>query len=642
VKKLLLHKILIIILLLGSIQIAFAQKSTKIKDINNKWFVGINGGVNMFWGDIKFNPFWPSPKMQELQIGGGLVFGRSLSQSFKISSELYFTSLRGLQEVYPDTLGFKTQALSFALKGHFNIISLFTKKDTKFDLFIESGAGIIAWRSLLQNHLTNDTLNDLGWSNSDYEFSYYIPAGIKFEYQISPKLSTHFTSSYNFVFSDLLDGEAIGSYDNFSYNSLGINYHFGKQKTIPKLLPYSFFKITYDSLTSLTSKNENPPKKAKETKEVINPFSVTIDVPEQASHTGFDIGINITKLGIPASGFFRLLVPSGFLPQSTPNDDISFTKLGYRYDYDFILPLNQDKTSIPIHIKLSEIEKGIFPILVEGEIIDQNGNVFPIKFASYIEIISEEGWNKGLPIHDQTKPDSKYEIKDSTKTIKAEKNNQIIQKDISSVALPIESKDIEPQKQNESHIGIYRIQFMASQKPYTNLESFKAKHKITDEIFISQADGWYRYNLYAAEYRNEAIQLCLKVRNENDIPQAFITYYENGKRVLSPNAKKADQTSSTLKEASSKNTNISNNKLLYRIEIAIGFEKPIPLYLLQKKVGKEPISEFKHKLNYYYTIGEFENLEVARAFLVYVKTQFPLGNAKIGQYQNNQRIKVVL
>lgn len=378
VKRLLIHKILIIMLLTGGIQPLFAQKQNTIEKDNNKWFFGINGGVNIFWGDTKFNSFWPSYEMQELQAGGSFVFGRTISPALKLSSQLNFTALKGMQEVLTDTLGFKTHALSFALKWQLNPIALLTKKEAKLAFYIESGLGVMAWKSLVQNYSTNDTLDNFGWSNSNKEFGFFIPVGIKLEYQISPKFSTYFSCNYNFVFSDLLDGESMGNFDSYSFTALGINYHFGKQKEIPKLLPYSFFEIADDSLVYQSPKKKKKPLKEAIKKEAKNPFSLNLNIPETAPRSSFDIQLAITKTGIPATGFFRLLIPSGFLPQATANENVSFTKLGHRYEYDFILPMNEDSTSIPIHIQLSEIEKGTFPVLIEGEIMDQKGNIFQI------------------------------------------------------------------------------------------------------------------------------------------------------------------------------------------------------------------------------------------------------------------------
>lgn len=650
-KRLLIYKILIITLLIGSASKLFAQKSSTKKEGYSKWFVGVNGGVNVFWGDIKFNSFWPSTKMNELQAGGGFVFGRTINSTLKISTSLDFTALNGQKINVSDTLGFKTQALSFAIKGQFNPIALLSKREGKLAFYIESGAGITGWRNLTQNYSTKDTLSNLGWTNPNKEFGFYIPAGIKIEYQIAQNISTYFSSSYNFVFSDLLDGAITGNNDAYSFTALGINYHFGKQKIAPKLLPYSFFEMPYDSIAEQTKKEKKAQKE--ERKEAVNPFSILYKIPEAAPHTGFEIEIDIAKIGIPATGFFRLVLPSGFIPQSAKNENVSFTKLGHQYEYDFILPMNQDSTSIPIPIKLSEIEKGIFPILIEGEIMDQKGNVFPLKVATYTEIVSEDSWYKGLPIKEQQEFDAQKAKENLTETSALPKSEKkITQKEELSQTIPIESKEKE---QIDSTTGVYRIQIMASRKTFSDLDTFKTKHKITEEIYISQADGWYRYNLYSTKNFEEANRLCTKVRQENNIAQAFVTYYKNGKREVLPN-QQTNRTSSSksskisvskkptqshIKQAIKKN-NFSDNKLLYRIEIAISYDQAIPLYLLKSKVGKEPITEFEHNESYYYTIGEFENLEVARAFLDFVKTEFKFENATIAQYQQNNRLRLVL
>lgn len=652
VKQKSLHTILIILLLSGSIQTLRAQISMSAKESDKNWFVGMNGGANVFYGDIKFKPFWPATKMHELQAGGGFIFGRKLSPSFKLSSELNFTALKGMEELLTDTLGFDAQALSFALKGHLNPIALFSKKDAKFAFYIESGIGLMGWKSLLQNQSSDETINNLGWDNPNKEFAFYIAAGVQLEYQINPRFSTYLKSNYNLVFSDLLDGEALGGFDSYSFTAFGFNYHFGKQKEAPKLLPYSFYESVQDSIQ--TSSNSE----AKEEIKVIadeqnNPFSLSFNVPEKIENTGFDISINIVKTGIPSTGFFRLLVPSGFLPQAASKGDVSFTKLGHRYEYDFILPMNQDSTSIPIHINLSEIEKGMFPILIEGEIMDQKGKLFPIKFASYTEIISEEAWQELLSIEAQKKYAAK-KAKENQLSIEALNTSEIAKK----VEIPAwlnASETIEEEAKKEITRGVYRIQIMASKNQFADLDNFKSQHKITESIFVAQAEGWYRYNLYETKDKKEANRLCALVRNENSIPQAFVTYYENGKRVLMPASSQSSKSTVTStsspaqkpiitkpsKIAQQQEGQLPESNFIYRIEIALVYDKPIPLYILKEKVGQEKISEFKQNQTYIYTIGEFADFEVARAFLSYVKTQFRIDSAQIGQYQNNKRIKLV-
>jgi len=650
------HILLIIILLIGSTPLLHAQDSSSRDSAENKWFIGINGGVQTFWGDIKFNPFWPNLKTGEFQPGGGFVFGRILIPSLQVSSELNFISLKGQKEFLTDTLGFKTQALSFAIKGQFNPIALLKKRKTKFSIFIESGIGFNAWRSLLQNLNTNDTLNNLGWGNPNKEFGLFVPLGIKFEYQFSPKVSAYFANTYNLVFNDLLDAYITGNQDAYTYSALGINYYFGKQKTTPQLLNYAFYEMAYDSVVAQTAKiNKETPKQTTSIEEKINPFTIDIETPEKSPHTGFDINIRIEKFGIPASGYFRLLVPSGFIPQSTPNIAVSFTKLGYNYEYDFILPMNQNITNIPIHINLSEIEKGTYPVLIEGEILDHKNTVFPIKLASYVEIISEAEWYKGLTGKEQEKVEA-IETADKQIINKiSDANNLAVQKESGRNEQNV-SKTTQP-KDKDLKKGIYHIQILASRKPYAGIESFKTKHALKEEVFVANGEGWYRYNIYKTNDVKEIYRLLTKVRTEYGINQAFVVYYENGKRILASKAAQSVRSSSPSMAASVKNaiiskqikfaqkentSNLLSNKLIYRIEIAIGYDKPIPLYVLQNKVGQESISEFKQKQNYYYTIGEFEDITMTQAYLEFVKTQFKMQGSKIVLYQKDQRIKIVL
>ena len=653
-----LYIILIILLLSESFNVMYAQSSIQKKNPVANWYIGINGGVNIFFGDVKYNSFLPSTKMQELQPNTGIVFGRKFSTTLQLSSEINFNSLRGTKADITDSIGFKFQGLSFALKGHINPFALISKRESKFAFFLESGAGIMAWRSLLTDLHTNDTLNNLGWSNPNKEFGFYIPVGIKLEYKITPNLSTYFSNNYNFVFSDLLDGKLIGGYDKFSSSRLGINYLFGNQKEAPKLLPYNLFTIEYDSVTAQSNKNKTVADKEIVEKTNDNPFYLNLDVPETAPHTSFEINLTIVKIGIPAKGFFRIQVPSGFIPQSAPNRELSFVKLDYSYEYNFIFPLNQDSFFIPIQIKLSEIEKGNYPILIEGEIMNQKNQVFPIKFAKYIQIVSEDEWYKGLTPKEKEKYNSTKIEKKKDKIELAKNENSIIKKEEAEIQ-HIGTQKIVTQEKETISSAVYRIQIMASTTPHPNINSFIKKHNIQEELFVVEADGWYRYNIYLTYDRKEANELCKLVQVENNIPHAFPVYYENGVRKLntsSANTKKETNTTSLISKQTiqksanpqpikieqKQSENADKNKLLYRIEVAMAFDRPIPIYLLQNKIGQETIREFKQNNSFYYTIGEFEDLTVAKAFLEYTKTQFDMENAKIGQYQNDKRLKGVL
>lgn len=617
------------------------------KGQEKQWFVGLNGGIDLFWGDIKYNAFLPSAKMNELPMSTGLLFGHSFSKSFGINTALDFVNLRGKQVFITDTLSFKTQALALSLKAQFDPIAFFLKKDSKTSLFFESGAGLMVWKSFLENQTFNDTISNLGWGNSNKKIGLFFPLGIRLEYRIKPYLSATFSGNYNFVFSDLLDAHAIGQNDSYTYTSLGIHFHFGNQKTIPKLLSYSLINFHSDSIKS---PKENPERtKETTTKEIQNPFALSLNVPEKASHTGFEIQLKIAKLGIPATGFFRLLLPAGFIPKASSNENVSFTKLGQQYEYDFIIPMNQDSCIIRIPIFLSEIAKGSYPILIEGEIKNQKGNTFPIKFANYTEIISEADWNQGLLAKEksQISNSSLQPIGSQTKLEKQE-----------PVSLPKTVNITDPAKQSVDLMtkntteGFYHIQVMASRSLLPNLQNLKMLHQLEEEIQITEGDGWYRYNVYTSKNKEEAQSLCAKVRSQNNFPQAFVVYYENGKRSLLTNSsptttplktenKIAKSEISEKPKTESKIAYAPELGLTYRIEIAQAFDQPIPLYLLQNKVGKERVREFNENTNFYYTIGNFEDLNIARGFLNYVKTQFHFENAKIIQFQNNQRMKPI-
>ncbi|MBN1651675.1 MAG: hypothetical protein JW857_10115, partial [Bacteroidales bacterium] len=108
------HKVLLIILIFGYYHTLFAQYSSADNKALPKWFVGVNGGTSIFLGDVKFNSFWPEQKQGEFQANGSLVIGRKFNTALSLSTTLGYSAFKGFQEILPDTLEFKTQALSIA------------------------------------------------------------------------------------------------------------------------------------------------------------------------------------------------------------------------------------------------------------------------------------------------------------------------------------------------------------------------------------------------------------------------------------------------------------------------------------------------------------------------------------------------
>lgn len=642
------HNILIVLLFFGLTPALYAQDTDVEKGSAKSWYFGISGGTSLFWGDIRTS----SAPFRTIQPAFGGFLGKSFSPFLRLEAETNYSFLKGTLNQTADTLNFKSRALSLSVKAKINPLSK-ALEDSRFSVFLEAGGGMLYWKSLLINQTTSDTLNNLGWNNNQKQIGFFFPAGIQLHYQITQNVSAYFSSSYHLALSDLLDGHITGSKDAYSYTSLGMYYTLGKQKIIPKLLKYPIFLNEYDSIAARSDtltkkeKKKNTPTTQKEDTE--NPFLLSLSLPKEVPQNGFMLMLSIQKKGIPASGFFRLLLPSGFLPQAPAEKEVIFTKLGHRYEYDFMLAMNMDSISIGIPVKLSEIAKGAYPVMIEGEVIDQQGRIFPIKFAEYVEVISEKEWNEGLLSSEKKK-------KGNTPTASA---NELVKKaetaPIANASNTDSVQNISIQTNPKSEAkptGIYRIQIAASRKKLAEIEEFKSQHKINTPLTVLSEDGWYRYNIHETPSYIEAKNLLAKVRKENRFPQAFIAYYENGKRknISAPaDTKNGAQTKAyTPKQKASRNTTTetvakqTNAKPVYRIEFAMAYNKPVPVNVLQSKVGQEKISTFKQDQTYYYTIGEFDKLEVARSFLSYVQLQLKLSNAKIVRYKGDSREQAVL
>lgn len=675
--------LILLVILLGVSEFLYAQKSRRNRPDEHAWIIGAKGGANITFGDIKYGDFFPNTQYGELTYGYGFNLGKLLNPKLAIKSDFQISLLSGTKQTNSLIRTFETKMQSASLMLQLNLLQIMNNRPemNKLSIWGEIGIGYIRWQSLLYNRNTLDTLNNINWQTNKYDAGLFLPVGLNIKYYLNKNFSIDAHSSLNFVNSDLLDAKEGGiAFDYYWYTGIGINYHFNLNKSIRRvpfelksksskdfvLLDYVSFDPFNDPEIKRLSKKEYIEKEEEKAAEAISssiPYILELWVPEIANNNSFQVLVSIKKRGIIGNGFFRLKLPAGFVPVNPTIDEVSYTKIGEQYDFDFYLPMNKDTLNIPLRIDINNREEGTYPLFLEGEIMNQEGEIFPLQSVQYVQIRSGIEYNQ-VP------------IKESEKTIEAE------EADADYVAPLNVTKDWVESEGEKT----YRIQILACRKPSPRVNDFLKKHRIDQKVFLYESGGWWRYSIYSLNSLKVAEKYLLMVRNKFQIKEAFIVSFENGEREVPDNQPSRNITSyeEMLPETEdgifdsdvgiqpilteigiSKNPSITNtiksnneetktnqtslfekvvddqNISVYRVEIAVSPAAPISIRQLQNWVANEKISEWTYNQSYRYTIGRFENEQVARAFLKYVRMQFALPDAHLVVTQGNNWLRVV-
>lgn len=687
------HIWLFVVILIGIIQPLYAQKKASKRPDDKAWTLGLNASANTTFGDIKYRDYLPNSKYGEIGWGTGLSLSKYLSPKFAIKSDFAYSLLYGTKETDNLLRSFETKTQMASLQFQINIGQVFNSRPRLYKLSAwgNIGLGYIRWQSILYDRNTFDTLDQVCWNSDKYRSTLMLPLGLNLRYYLTKKWSIDAQATTTIVNSDWLDAKAGGiEYDYFVSGGLGINYHFKIQRSIRKvpdkikrkkgdlyLLDYlSIDPYADPDVVKISKKEALEKQEAKEQKLIDNgnPFQVEFWVPEKANLQKFQILVSIKKRGITGNGYFRLSLPSGFYPTKPDVEQVAYTRIAYNFDFDFFLPMNLDTLNIPIDISISEGLEGIYPLFIEGEIMNSDGVLFPIKNAQYVELKSGVEYND-VP----------------TENVRKEQKAESAEKDY------VAPENVTEVAEESDGLKTYRIQILACRKPSNSVNDFLKKHQINQKVYLWEKDGWWRYSIYNLSSMEEAREFLQKVRNQYGIDGAFIVEFMNGERNVpqSPsigsntsykaynninskgnldqklnsshsnhqklvkknrenNSNNQDIKTSITAEQSQKQKKSEENAIpqfeevsnkenisVYRVEIAVSPAAPIPLRQLQNWVANEKITEWTYQKEYRYTIGRFENEQVARAFLKYVRLQFALPDAHLVETKGQDWLRVV-
>ena len=225
----------------------FASFSQKIQP--NRWVIKADGGVSVFFGDVKRYDYAPDHESpSEIQPMFSVSIGKEISKIFSVRGQFLFGKLSGHKKTA--RYNFKSDILAGNLLADINLYYLFTGDrfgKNKFNAFASLGVGYTNWDSKLYFDTPPATGSDIMAENSKGAFS--IPVALSVEYVINRNFAVNAEGLLSVVTSDEVDAKVGGiEFDRFTYGSVGIVYKFKiKSKVKESKINYSLDPSLYEA-----------------------------------------------------------------------------------------------------------------------------------------------------------------------------------------------------------------------------------------------------------------------------------------------------------------------------------------------------------------------------------------------------------
>ncbi len=283
-KNKLAHILFKIILLLLPLLISNEIFSQKLQP--NRWFFKADGGISIFYGDVKRYDYIPEYDVSgEIQPMFGASFGRELSKIFNIRGQFLYGRLGGHKK--SAHFNFRSTVMGGHLMTDINLFYLFTGArfgDLKMNLYTSLGVGYVTWDSKLHYDNPQPDGNDLIAESSNGSLS--IPGSISVEYVFNRHFSVNLEGMLFVISSDEVDAKVGGiSMDMFSYLNVGVVYKLSSRNKVKRTaIEYELDPSLYEAqpddskyiqekvvVPVVVEKTEEAPKVIMATDEIVKP-----------------------------------------------------------------------------------------------------------------------------------------------------------------------------------------------------------------------------------------------------------------------------------------------------------------------------------------------------------------------------------
>jgi len=215
----------------------------------NRWYLKADGGVSIFFGDVKrydYIPDWESPA--EIHPMFSASFGKEISKIFSVRGQFLYGSLSGHKK--SAHYHFNSDVLGGSIITDINLYYLFTGArygDSKINIYSSLGLAYLNWDTKL--YYDTPLADGTELMNASKLGALSIPGSVSIEYVINRNFSISAEGMLYFVTSDEVDAKVGGiKFDMINYNSIGITYKFKtKSKAKASKIKYELSEDIYEA-----------------------------------------------------------------------------------------------------------------------------------------------------------------------------------------------------------------------------------------------------------------------------------------------------------------------------------------------------------------------------------------------------------
>ena len=214
------------------VTIAQTEKKVEEKLFYQYWEVNFNGGVTLFFGDVKQYKILPAEN--EIRMGAGFQLMSQLSPVFGVRGQMLYTQVSGVRKEWDRY--FQADLFEFNMNAKVNISNLISGyKKRLIDVYATVGVGFINYNSQLVETSTDSIIREIGFGNGESfggrSLNGIGTLGMGFDIRISDNLNINLESANRIMNTDIFDGWVGGfKYDIYNYTSVGLTYKFGQSK----------------------------------------------------------------------------------------------------------------------------------------------------------------------------------------------------------------------------------------------------------------------------------------------------------------------------------------------------------------------------------------------------------------------------
>ena len=202
----------------------------------SNWSVGVGGGPNIFFGDLKVYQFWPvSSEMNEWRFGGNFILTKQLSHVFALRGQVLYSGISGTKRFYNDGSPcneyFDGNILEGTLNTTINFSNLLASRynpKRSFFVYGSLGAGVSGYITTVKQLYTDQVLRESD-PNGKRTPALVFTGGLGAYYSIHEKVNLGLEWSLHGLLTDGFDltkGEF--RYDAYSMLALNVTYNFNK------------------------------------------------------------------------------------------------------------------------------------------------------------------------------------------------------------------------------------------------------------------------------------------------------------------------------------------------------------------------------------------------------------------------------